>query len=146
MDAVLLDTTVVSLLHPKKKSTPLRAKYAEHMSGKVLALSFQSVAELWSWAEEGGWGERQKAGMEDFLRKFLVIPYDSYLAKVWAKVNAQCKKKGRRLEAGDAWIIATAVHRGIPLLTHDLDHVGLKLEGLNTISYAAENQVKSPGR
>lgn len=144
MDAILLDTNVVSLLHPKKKGSPLRAKYEKHMTGKVLALSFQSVAELWSWAEERGWGERQKSGMEDFLRKFLVVPYDSDLAKVWARVNAQCKKKGRRLEAGDAWIVATAVHRQIPLLTHDLDHVGLELEGLQVISYAAEDQVQPP--
>lgn len=140
MDAVLLDTSVVSLLHPKKKGNPLRAKYQEDMSGKVLALSFQSVAELWSWAEENGWGEKQRAGMEDFLRKFLVIPYDFELAKVWAKVTAQCKKKGRRLEAGDAWIAATAVHRRIPLLTHDRDYVGLEVEGLKVISYVIEDQ------
>jgi tRNA(fMet)-specific endonuclease VapC len=112
MDAILLDTTVVSLLHPKKKGNPIRARYEAHMGGNILALSFQSVAEFWSWAEENEWGERQKAGMEAFLRMFLVIPYDFELAKVWARVNAQCKKKGRRLEAGDAWIVATAVHRG----------------------------------
>jgi len=113
MDAILLDTTVASLLHPRRKGHPLRTRYETHMAGNVLALSFQSVAELWSWAEERDWGERQKAGMEDFLRKFLVIPYDFELAKAWARVNAQCKKKGRRLEAGDAWIVATAVHRGL---------------------------------
>jgi tRNA(fMet)-specific endonuclease VapC len=140
MDTILLDTTVASLLHPRKKSDPLRAKYAPHMEGKILALSFQSVAELWSWPEERGWGEKQKAGMENLLRKFLVIPYDFDLAKVWGRVNAQCKKKGRRLEAGDAWIVATAVHRRIPLLTHDLDHVGLDVEGLTVISYALDNQ------
>jgi len=141
MDAILLDTTVVSLLHPKKKGNPIRAKYEAHTTGSILALSFQSVAELWSWAEENDWGERQRAGMEDFLRKFLVIPYDFELAKVWARVNAQCKKKGRRLEAGDAWIVATAVHRGIPLMTHDLDQVGLAVEGLTVISYAIDNQI-----
>ena len=140
MDAVLLDTTVVSLLHPKKKGSTLRGKYEKHMEGKILALSFQSVAELWSWVEERGWGERQRVGMEGFLQKFLVIPYDFELARVWARVNAQCKKKGRRLEAGDAWIVATAVHRQIPLLTHDLDHVGLEVEGLTVISYAKDNQ------
>ncbi len=43
MDAVLLDTTVVSLPHPKKRGNPLRAKYgaSAHLSGamKVLANS-----------------------------------------------------------------------------------------------------------
>jgi tRNA(fMet)-specific endonuclease VapC len=144
MDAILLDTTVASMLHPRKKGHPLRARYETHMAGKILALSFQSVAELWSWAVERNWGDRQKAGMENLLRKFLVIPYDFELAKVWANINAQCKKQGRRLEAGDAWIVATAVHRRIPLLTHDLDHVGLALEGLIVISYAADNQSQPP--
>lgn len=135
MDIVLLDTTVVSLLHPKKKSHALRARYETHMSGNILSLSFQSVAELWLWSEENDWGDRQKSGMEDFLRKFLVIPYDFELAKVWARVSTQCKKQGRRLEAGDAWIAATAVHRRIPLLTHDGDFVGLEVDGLTVISY-----------
>lgn len=142
MDAVLLDTTVVSLLHPKKKGNPLRAKYEAHMTGKVLALSFQSVAELWSWAEENGWGEKQRTGLDEFLRRFLVIPYDYQLAKVWAKVSAYCKRNGRRLEAGDAWIAATAVHRRIPLLTHDGDHVGLKMTGLEIVSYIDNAKIK----
>ena len=141
MDIVLLDTTVVSLLHPKKKGHILHARYEAHMSGKILALSFQSVAELWLWSEENGWGDKQKSGMEDFLRKFLVIPYDFELAKIWARVSAQCKKKGRRLEAGDAWIAATAVHRRIPLLTHDSDFVGLGVDGLNVISYTSDHQI-----
>ncbi len=56
---------------------------------------------------------------------------------------------GRRLlkgspEAGDAWIVATAIHRQIPLLTHDRDHVGLELEGLQVISYSAEDQIQPP--
>lgn len=60
------------------------------------------------------------------------------LAKIWAKVGAQCKRNGRRLEAGDAWIAATAIHRRIPLLTHDRDYVGLEIDGLQVISYAAD--------
>lgn len=105
------------------------------MRGQILALSFQSVAELWSWAEENNWGGKQRDGLTIFLQRFLIIPYDPELAKVWAKVNAHCKKIGRRLEAGDAWIAATAAHYKIPLLTHDKDHVGLNVPGLHVISY-----------
>ena len=105
------------------------------MKGQILALSFQSVAELWAWAEERGWGDKQREGLDVFLRRFLVIPYDFELAKVWAKVSTHCKKRGRRLEAGDAWVVATAAHRGIPLLTHDSDHVGLEIPDLEVVSY-----------
>ena len=106
------------------------------MRGHVLALCFQSVAELWAWAEERNWGAAQRRGMDAFLRQFLVIPYDYELAKTWARVAARCKAQGRRLEAGDAWIVAAAVRHGIPLLTHDRDHTGLGLDGLNVVFYA----------
>ncbi len=41
---------------------------------------------------------------------------------------------GRRLEAGDGWIIATAVHRGIQLLTHDRHMVRLPIPGLAVVT------------
>lgn len=135
MSTVLLDTSVASLLHPKKRNSTLRAQYAPHMLGQVLALSFQSVAELWAWAEENQWGEHQRAGLQLFLRRFLVLPYDAMLAQIWARISTHCKKRGRRLEAGDAWILATAVHRQIPLLTHDGDLVGLEIPDATVISY-----------
>jgi len=136
MSTVLLDTTVASLLHPKKKDDALRAKYERHMEGQILALSFQSIAELWSWAEENNWGSTLRAGFEIFLQKFLVIPYDPELAKTWARLTTHCKRIGRRLEAGDAWIAASAVHYKLILLTHDLDQVGLNFPDLNTIYYS----------
>jgi tRNA(fMet)-specific endonuclease VapC len=110
------------------------------MKGRILAVSFQSVAEIWAWAEENNWGDTQRAGLVAFLRRFLVIPYDSELAKAWARISTHCKRQGRRLEAGDAWIAATAVHRGIPLLSHDRHHAGLEIPGLNVISFVGQKQ------
>lgn len=135
MSTVLLDTTIASLLHPKKKSDSRRALYEPHMRGQMLALSFQSVAELWKWAETNNWGEQQRRGLDAFIRRFLVIPYDFELAQVWARVMNAVSKGGRRLEAGDGWIVATSVHRSIPLLTHDRDMVGHSIPGLNVITH-----------
>ena len=145
MSTVLLDTSVASLLHPKKKNSTLRVLYEPHLTGQVLALSFQSVAELWAWAEDNNWGEKQRSGLEVFLRRFLVIPYDFALAKVWAGVSAHCKRRGRRLEAGDAWIMATAAHRKIPLLTHDSDLVGLEIPDVTVISYFNQTTTTTSG-
>lgn len=136
MSTVLLDTTVASLLHPKKTNDALRAQYEAHMEGQVLAVSFQSVAELWSWAEENNWGMSLRAGLEAFLQKFVVIPYDPELAKTWARLSTHCKRIGRRLEAGDAWIAASAAHYKLTLLTHDSDHVGLNFPELNVVYYS----------
>jgi predicted nucleic acid-binding protein len=51
--------------------------------------------------------------------------------------NAQVLKRsseGKRLETGDAWIVATALHRKIPLLTHDRDQATVVITGLEVIS------------
>lgn len=75
-DVVLLDTTVVSLLHPRKKNSRERSFYEPHMKGKNLAMSFQSVAELHEWAENNNWAEPKRQELDAFIRRFLVIPYD----------------------------------------------------------------------
>lgn len=136
MNAVLLDTTVASLLHPRKRASPLRACYEPHMRGKTLALSFQTVAELWQWAEIRQWGQTARQQLDSFLRRFLIIPYDYELTRVWARVMADCQRQGRCFEAGDGWIAATAVHHQLPLLTHDRDFSSCSIRGLQVITYA----------
>jgi len=134
-DIVLLDTTIASFLHPKKKDSDVRKLYDPDLKGKTLALSFQSVAELWGWAEEKNWGESSRRSLDAFVRKFLVIPYDYELAQVWARVMTASRKEGRKFESGDCWIAATAVHRKIPLITHDRDFNKRSIEGLNVVTH-----------
>ena len=135
MSVVLLDTTVVSLLHPKKRRSEILARYAVHMEKQTLALSFQSVAELWNWAEAREWGDEARNGLDRFIKRFLVIPYDYALAQTWARTMQSSRKEARRLDTGDCWIAATAIHRRIPLLTHDRDFLNLPIPGLQVISY-----------
>ena len=56
MSVVLLDTTVVSLLHPKKRGSEILDRYAVHMEKQTLALSFQSVAEALELGRKQGVG------------------------------------------------------------------------------------------
>ncbi|GIW94695.1 MAG: hypothetical protein KatS3mg110_2736 [Pirellulaceae bacterium] len=60
MSVVLLDMTVGSLLHPDKKGNPLQAGYEKHMKAQKLAVTFQSVPELWQCAETTGWGQEAR--------------------------------------------------------------------------------------
>jgi predicted nucleic acid-binding protein len=122
ISAIVIDTTVASMLHPRKKDQPFRDWYERRLRDKTPVLSFQSVAELWSWAVENQWSRQKRQRLEQYIRRFLVIPYDTALAKAWAMVTTHCRQQGRRLEAGDAWIVATAVQRRLPLLSHDADH------------------------
>jgi len=135
MGAVLLDTTVASFLHPKKRATRERQQYELHMRGRLLVLSFQSVAELYDCAEENKWGAAQRSALNQFIARFVVVPYEPNLARTWARVMTHCRARGRRLEAGDAWIAATAVHRRLPLLTHDRDLTNLQVPGLRVVSF-----------
>jgi predicted nucleic acid-binding protein len=47
----------------------------------------------------------------------------------------EAERAGRRLEADDAWIAATAIHRRLPLLTHDRDLIDLPINGLTVVSF-----------
>jgi tRNA(fMet)-specific endonuclease VapC len=136
MAVVLLDTSVASLLLPDRARRPELALYRPHIIGNTPALSFQSIAELWKLAEKRRWASARRSVLEEFLRGFVVIPYDYELARVWARVCVEAERVGRRLEAGDAWIAATAVHRQIPLLVHDRDFKNLPISGLTVISFA----------
>jgi predicted nucleic acid-binding protein len=59
--------------------------------------------------------------LEQFLLEFDVVMFTDDLAHRWAEVIYDARQAGRRLEAGDAWIAATARLLGAPLLTHDRD-------------------------
>ena len=135
MSVVLLDTTVASLLHPRKRGSEILGRYAVHMEKQTLTLSFQSVAELWNWAEAREWGDEARNELDLFIKRFLVIPYDYALAQAWARAMQSSRKEGRRLDSGDCWIAATAIHRQIPLLTHDRDFLDLPIPGFQVISY-----------
>jgi tRNA(fMet)-specific endonuclease VapC len=135
MAVVLLDTTVASLFHPKKNRDTRRKLYAPEIIGKVCVISFQTVAELWRWPEKNNWGELERLRFDEFVRRFVVVAYDYQLARAWAKVTLESQRQGRKLESGDAWIAATAIHRGIPLVTHDRDFSNVELPGLQVISH-----------
>ena len=138
MGTLLLDTSVASLLHPKRRKGDLFLQYAELLQGHVLAVSFQTVAELWSWPLANQWGTRQIKAFPQFVAQFVVLGYDPALSEIWAVVYAYSQKIGRRLEAGDNWIMATAILWNLPLVTHDRDLLTVKIPGLVIISRLTE--------
>jgi predicted nucleic acid-binding protein len=118
MDVAVLDTTITSILFEKKPATAL---YAPHLTGKSLTICFQTVAEMRYGALKAGWGTHRAAALETFLSTFYLVPYSDQLAHSWAEVMLDAQRIGRRLEAGDAWIAATARRLSAPLFTDDKD-------------------------
>ncbi len=58
--------------------------------------------------------------------RFVVIPSSRDLVVKWAEVMVSARSAGRRIEAADGWIAATALLYEAPLLTHNpRDYTGV---------------------
>jgi tRNA(fMet)-specific endonuclease VapC len=116
MDVVLLDTNIVSFL---LKGDSRARSYAPHLQGRILAISFMTVAELFQWAFVHNWGARRMSQLETSLRNYTVLPFDIALCRLWGEVRANCRAVGRPISPQDAWIAATALQHRMPLVTHN---------------------------
>ena len=135
MATVLLDTSVVSLFHPRRYADPLRERYIAYMDDYTCVISFQTYAELWKWAEKHHWGSKSRDGLVRFINEFVVVPFDFDLGMEWARISVLCEEAGRPMSSSDLWIAATAVLYQCPLITHDSDFVGRDIDGLQVISH-----------
>lgn len=116
MTTCIVDTNVVSFLLKRDTRAQL---YRAQLAGKVLALSFMTVAELYQWAYVRDWGKPRLAALEQHLRSYVIVPYDNELCRHWARICWTRQKIGRPISVQDAWIAATAVRHGYPLVTHN---------------------------
>jgi len=130
MDPVVLDTDVVSYLFKQDTRGDL---YKPHLDGKLGVLSFMTLAELDFWAELRNWGARRRAELAAFLHPYTVIDSDRDLCQRWAEVRIQVRRGGHHIDTADAWIAATALLYGVPLVTHNRDHF-IHVPGLTIIS------------
>ncbi len=68
------------------------------------------------------------------LKWFTVVPSSPDLCRTWAEVMVAAQAAGRRIDCADAWIAATALLYGVPLVTHNrIDYLGVP--GLTLISH-----------
>jgi predicted nucleic acid-binding protein len=88
MNAAIVDTDVVSMLF---KGDTRALAYRPHITGRLLGISFMTLAELERWSLERNWGQ----------------------------VSFAAKRKGRPIQTADAWIAASALHYRVPLITHN---------------------------
>lgn len=129
-EAILIDTDICSFLF--KQDTRAFA-YRSLVEGHILCLSFQSVAELYQWANLRNWSEARRAGLQDWLRRFVILPPSVVTAQHWGRLRAEAQRAGRPISPQDAWVAACALEHGIPLLTHNVKHFSA-IEGLNLLS------------
>ena len=61
-----------------------------------------------------------------------VLPVDDAVAVAWAGLRVQLAEAGRKINVNDLWIAATAMVKGIPVVTRDADYD--PLEGLGSVA------------
>ena len=113
---VIVDTNVVSYL---MKAGSLAERYRPHVEGRLAAIAFVTVGEMYFGAEKAGWGVRRRQALETALRNFIVVPYDHEIARCYGRLVAERQREGRSIAPNDAWIAACAVRHGVALVTHN---------------------------
>ena len=113
---IVLDTCIVSYL---MRGGAEALAYLPHVQGKLLAISFITVGELYFGAEKAGWGNQKRQRLESTLRNFIVIPYDHEIARCYGRLVAERQRNGTPIAPNDAWIAACTVRHRVPLVTHD---------------------------
>ena len=113
---VILDTNIVSYL---MKGASLAEQYEPHVEGRLSAIAFITVGELYFGAEKRKWGSKKRQELETMLRRFVVVPYDQEIARCYGRLVAERERGGHPIAPNDAWIAACAVRHSVPLVTHN---------------------------
>ena len=133
---LMLDTNIVSYL---MKGHSLANDYLPHLQGKLLAISFITVGEMYFGAENARWGVQKRQKLEETLRNFVVVPYDHEIARCYARVMVERKRIGRPIALHDAWIAACALRHEVPLVTHNAKDFEA-ITGLSLVTQSGSNE------
>ena len=128
----VIDTDVWSYLYKASDEAKL---YEPHLFGNVLVISFQTQAELIRGAISAGWGARRRQHLESRIKRYVIEHSSDALSLRWAEAMDSARRNGRPIAAADAWVAATALHLGVPLITHNKNHF-IGVDGLTVISEA----------
>ena len=133
---IILDTCVVSYL---MRGGEQAKAYLPHVQGKLLAVSFITVGEMYFGAEKARWGDAKRKQLEMALRNFVVIPYDHEIARCYGRLVAERQRNGTPIAFNDAWIAACALRHGISLVTHNPKDFG----GITDINVITEHRAEN---
>ena len=116
MTPCVVDTDVVSFLF---KNDSRAQHYLPYLAGRQLLISFMTEAELEQWVLLANWGPERTSRFREFMNRFASVPSSRDLILRWPTVMVAARAGGRRIQASDAWIAATALLYAAPLVTHN---------------------------
>ena len=129
---MLLDTNIVAYFF--RGDSRARA-YERHLAAKTRYIAFVTQGELYQWLFLRPFSEANRQRLLNYIAQHVVVPYDDRLVWAWAELTAERRKTGRPMSLQDAWIAATALRHGMPLVTHNREHFE-HVPGLTVISEA----------
>ncbi len=118
-----LDTSVASLLIGPRAAT---SGYPDVVRGYGLALPMATYAELQQGSLIDGWGGVKLQDLDNFVLGTTLLPVTETTAELWASLRFECRGRGIGNTENDAWIAATALEVGCPLVSHDRDHLRMQ--------------------
>jgi predicted nucleic acid-binding protein len=118
----------------------LAVLYTRYLKEYECFLSFQSVGELYYGAVRRNWGNRKKEQLKETITEnYTIIHSDDSIITWFAFVMTV--RKNQPISIQDAWIAATALDIGCPLLTHNAKDFE-NIPGLEIITeYVVENKL-----
>jgi len=106
-----------------RSGRPLVDLYRPVLAGRRCLISFQTLAEIRFGARLGSWGPQRLGRMEQHLTLAEIVWPGPALLQTCVELRVACRRAGHALgqseHDADRWIAATAVHLGIPLVSHD---------------------------
>lgn len=115
-NALLVDTDVFSFLTWRREQAET---FKEIVEGRLLALSFATVGEVYFGAVSARWGERRLRRLEAALGGYTVLPGTFEIARRFGDIMAQFR---HQFDERDMWIAATAIAHQLPIVTNNLRH------------------------
>ena len=119
---VVVDTSVVSIIFRQDAKA---ARYQDYIEGRSAAISFQTVEEHMYGAYLNNWGDRRTNELERHRAQYNVIWPNAQLVEMSARLRVQRRCARRELKTADAWIAATALMLGCPLVAVVGDFSGI---------------------
>lgn len=113
MQAVVLDTDVASAI--------LRRRLPETLVGPLVgqlpAVSFITAGELQRWSHIRNWGPPRRQQLDDWLAGVVVLESTPAVWRIWGRITAEARLRGRPRPVADSWIAACCLAWELPLIT-----------------------------
>jgi tRNA(fMet)-specific endonuclease VapC len=115
---LIADTNVVSYLF---ENDELGFDYRYLMGGQPTGVTPLSVEEVQYGAAIARWGDSRRRALHAFMHAFILLPTPVPVAEICGNLRAERSRVGRPIELADAWVAATGLWYGVPVVTHDRD-------------------------